>query len=128
MSAKIQGLHLCDDLIFTSRVTGTATALGLGVQSVRTLPTLLDRAAQLAPVCVILDLHFSGMDLPTLVEQLRQHGVARIVGYGSHVEVETLRAARLAGCDPVWPRSKFVDELAQALPVWLQPQCEGRSG
>ena len=44
-----------------------------------------------------------------------------MVGYGSHVEAATLRAARAAGCDPVWPRSKFVEELPRALPGWLAP-------
>ena len=43
----------------------------------------------------------------------------RLVAYGSHVDAEALRAARAAGCDPVLPRSKFVDDLPAALPGWL---------
>jgi hypothetical protein len=42
-----------------------------------------------------------------------------VVAYGSHVDTERLRAARSAGCDPVLPRSKFVEELPKALPQWL---------
>ena len=45
---------------------------------------------------------------------------SRVVGYGSHVDAATLHAARVAGCDPVLPRSKFVEELPGALPGWLE--------
>jgi hypothetical protein len=47
-----------------------------------------------------------------------------VLAYGSHVDTDTLRAARAAGCDPVWPRSKFIEELATALPGWFgqEPQ------
>ena len=43
----------------------------------------------------------------------------RVVAYGSHVETETLRKAREAGCDPVLPRSKFVEELPAKLREWI---------
>jgi hypothetical protein len=41
------------------------------------------------------------------------------VAYGSHVDTESLRAARAAGCDRVLPRSKFIEELPSALPDWF---------
>jgi hypothetical protein len=43
----------------------------------------------------------------------------RIVAYGSHVDTAGLRKAREAGCDLVWPRSKFVAELPGALQAWF---------
>ena len=121
MADLIQGLLLCDDLIFTSKVTGTAKALGLAVQTARTPAALVEMARRTPPVCVIVDLHNPGLDLPGLMTELRAAcpEMPRVVGYGSHVEAETLRAAREAGCDPVWPRSKFVEELATALPAWM---------
>ena len=45
-----------------------------------------------------------------------------IIGYGSHVDTATLKAARDAGCDVVLPRSKFVEELAHLL------QSQGERG
>ena len=45
----------------------------------------------------------------------------RVVAYGSHVEAETLRAARTASCDRVLPRSRFVEELNGAIGEWLTP-------
>jgi CheY-like chemotaxis protein len=121
MTPTAHGLLLCDDLIFTSKVTGTAKALGLAVTAARTPEALVGLARKAPPACVILDLHHPRLDLPALLAQLREAcpAMPRVVGYGSHVEVETLKAAREAGCDPVWPRSKFVEALPEALPAWL---------
>jgi CheY-like chemotaxis protein len=119
------GLLLCDDLIFTSRITGTAKALGLSVGAARDVAGLLRMAKQAPPTCVLLDLHFPGLDLGTLLAELRVIGPLRVVGYGSHVDAATLHAARVAGCDPVLPRSKFVEELPSALAGWLSPLAGG---
>lgn len=115
------GLLLCDDLLFTSRIGGEARALGLTVKPARSLAQLLELARQEPPSCVLVDLGFSGLVLPELFRQLAETCTPfpRVVAYGSHVDTEGLRAARSAGCDPVLPRSKFVEELPHALPQWL---------
>ncbi len=117
------GFLLCDDLIFTSRITGTAWALGLDVRTCRTVEALVKLADEVAPTCVVLDLHHPGLDLPALLAELRDRcgEMPRVVAYGSHVEAATLRAARAAGCDLVLPRSAFVERLPAELPAWLDP-------
>jgi len=75
---------------------------------------------QEVPGCVIVDLSNPGLDIGALIASMRQlSAVPRVVGFGSHVDVATLKAAREAGCDPVWPRSKFAEELEEALPEWV---------
>jgi CheY-like chemotaxis protein len=120
MSAP-HGLLLCDDLLFSSRITGTARDLGLDVRVARSPEELLVLARQAPPGGVLLDLHHAGLDLPELLGRLREACpvMPRVVGYGSHVDAATLRSARAAGCDPVLPRSKFVEDLPTALPTWL---------
>ena len=113
------GLLLCDDLIFTSRITGTAKALGLVVRNARDVASLSRMARQEPPTGVLLDLQHPQLDLVALLAELRSIGPMRVVGYGSHVDAATLHAARVAGCDPVLPRSRFVEELPTALPGWL---------
>src|SRR5438105_1411352 len=115
---QVDGLLLSDDLIFTSRITGVARDLGFNVLPARSADALLGLARQHAPRCVILDLANPGLDLVELIGQLRG-SIPRLVAYGSHVDTESLRAARAAGCDPVLPRSKFVEELPVALPQWF---------
>src|SRR5262249_35053941 len=110
-----QGLLLSDDLIFTSRIVGTGRDLGLSVAAARTL-TDLQRQLDLAlPVCAILDLNHPDLTTFEIVPLLKSRGV-RVVGYGSHVAADVLHAARQAGCDVVWPRSKFAAELAASMP------------
>jgi CheY-like chemotaxis protein len=115
------GLLLCDDLIFTSRITGTARDLGLTVKAASSSQKLRDLAMAQSPACVILDLGNPGLVIEDLVTALREEcrPMPRVVAYGSHVDTATLRRAREAGCDPVLPRSKFVEELPQALRQWM---------
>ncbi|MHB1426921.1 MAG: hypothetical protein ACYC3I_27515 [Gemmataceae bacterium] len=119
-------LLLCDDLMFASRITGAARALGLTVKSARSLEQFLDLARREAPSCVLLDLSFPQLAVPELFRLLAESCPAppRVVAYGSHVDAERLREARLAGCDPVLPRSKFVEELPRELPKWLGGETE----
>jgi DNA-binding NarL/FixJ family response regulator len=110
------GLLLCDDLLFTSRIAGTAAALGLTLRVAKTIGELEGILQQSAPACVILDLHTPGLDIDKLAKATPR---PFLVGYGSHVDAATLKKARDAGCDVVWPRSKFMEELATALPTWF---------
>ncbi|MSQ93409.1 MAG: hypothetical protein EXR98_02510 [Gemmataceae bacterium] len=116
------GLLLCDDLIFTSRIVGEATAQGLTLRPVKTLRDLVHFLVQSPPSCVIVDLNLDGVLVAEIV--LTAAGLEpkpNLVGYGSHVDAATLKKARDAGFDVVWPRSKFVEELATALPHWFRP-------
>jgi DNA-binding NarL/FixJ family response regulator len=108
-------------LIFTSRIVGTAKALGLSVQSARTAASLVELARRSPPHGVLVDLHNPGLDLPALLRDLAEACASRprVVAYGSHVEAATLQAARTAGCDLVLPRSRFVEELPLSLAEWL---------
>ena len=121
MTAEPHGLMLCDDLLFTSKVTGTARAIGVVVTAVRNVERLIALAATEPPSCVILDLHNTTLDLPTLMSSLREKcpTMPRVIAFGSHVDVDLLAAARQAGCDRVMPRSQFVKLLETELKEWL---------
>ncbi len=112
---------LCDDLIFVSRVAGTATALGLKLRSTKSARELLIFCEQSPPGCVIIDLNAPDLDIDRVAHELADlKPRPTLVGYGSHVDTATLKKAREAGLDVVWPRSKFVEELESALPGWAQ--------
>jgi ActR/RegA family two-component response regulator len=115
------GLMLSDDLIFASRVTATARAHGLSVEQVRDPDELLSRAAAAPPDCVVVDLQVAAEELQRIVGRLVTL-LPRpcIVAFGSHVAVESLHAAREAGCDVVLTRSEFADRLERDLPQWLR--------
>ena len=110
-------LVFCDDLIFSSKITATARAKGIEATVVRTQETLLAKLTDHPMGCVVVDLHNGTLDWVTLFPALGA-GRPRFVGFGSHVDVATLKAARDAGCDLVMPRSQFVKRLEDDLPTW----------
>ena len=118
----MNGLLLSDDLIFISRITGIAKHLGYQVSSVRNMSQLVERSRENKPACILIDLANPGLDLGKLISQLQEtlSPMPRLVAYGSHVDASGLRAARELGCDPVLPRSRFVEDLPVELPGWFQ--------
>jgi CheY-like chemotaxis protein len=110
---------LCDDLIFSSKVSATGRAHGIDVAVARSAVSLLKKA-EAKPACVILDLHAEGLDISSVVNELKKDAAPRIIGFGSHVDAALLKAAREAGCDLVMPRSQFHKLLESDLPVWVQ--------
>ena len=117
------GLLLADDLLFTSRITGTARALNLTIKSARSVDALKAFSTQEQPACIILDLANPGLVIGELIDWLKQNctPMPRVVAYGSHVDAATLRAARAAGCHEVMPRSQFAELLPSQLAEWLKP-------
>jgi CheY-like chemotaxis protein len=115
------GLLLSDDLLFTSRILGTARALGLTLQSARTGEALLALARERRPACVLVDLGSSGLVIADWMRRLCEAcaPMTYVVAYGAHVDTAGLRAAREAGCNLVLPRGKFVEELPRELAGWM---------
>lgn len=115
------GYLLSDDLIFTSRIAGTARALGFEVKTAQTPDQLRNLLAAQEPRCLLLDLHNPGLAIADLITSMPEPRPF-VVGYGSHVDAAKLNTARAAGCDLVLPRSKFVADLEQSLPGWFGPR------
>jgi len=116
---------LSDDLMFTSRVTGTARDLGYSAAVARNGKALIDGTIKDSPRCVIIDLANPGLELAALIETLNKlHQRPIIVAYGSHVDASALQAARDAGCDLVMPRSKFASDLSTSMADWINGKSE----
>jgi DNA-binding NarL/FixJ family response regulator len=113
-------VHLSDDLLFSSRVAATARAKGLPATTIQRASDLPPRIQVSETRLVLVDLSFPGLRLGDLMRTLHggDDGRPFVVAYGSHVDTETLQAARDAGCDVVLPRSKFVADLEDSLANW----------
>lgn len=107
------GLLLSRDLIFTSKVTGTARALGHRVMVAGNSALAASMIEQWRPKVVFVDLAAGDLvSPPALVAYQKAAGPATpFVAFGSHVDTQALADAKAAGCDPVLPRSKFSAEL-----------------
>jgi CheY-like chemotaxis protein len=117
-------LLLCDDMLFASRIEATARSLEIPLRTCRHAHTALDLAKKDPPNCVLIDLANPGLAIADFVADLGQRSAPApfVAAFGSHVDTDSLREARAAGCDVVWPRSKFAEDLERALPAWAMGQ------
>ncbi len=95
------------DLMFSSRIEANAAGTGWRVD-VAPDPAAATRALATAAALVLVDLHTPGIDIAHIVAAA---GEAPVIAFGRHTDAAALRAARLAGCAKVLPRSDFVVEL-----------------
>lgn len=106
------GLLLSRDLIFTSKITGTARALGRQVLTAGTRDQAASMIEQWRPRAVFVDLAAGDLVAPVHLAAYRHLAPdAMFIAFGSHVDRDGFEAAASAGCDLVMPRSRFVNEL-----------------
>jgi DNA-binding NarL/FixJ family response regulator len=106
------GLLLSRDLIFTSKVTGTASALGHQVIAAGNVALVSAMLAKWSPVVVFVDLASGDLVSPASIAKYREIAPSTpFLAFGSHVDTQALAEASAAGCDPVMPRSRFSNEL-----------------
>jgi hypothetical protein len=101
-------LLLCRDLMFVSKVTATARALGVAVQVIRDVAPLPQQGGRL-----LVDLNQPGAVEAASAWKTATAG--QVVGFVSHIDTETIDKARSAGLDQVLPRSRFTATLEQIL-------------
>lgn len=109
------GLLVCDDLFFTSKVTGTAEALGLKVVEAGSMTAAKERIAAGGIRFAIVDLSLPGLRAADLVAALPADDRPPVLAFDSHVNTARMQAARDAGCDEVLPRSRLSAELPDLL-------------
>lgn len=119
------GVLVSRDLIFTTKITGTAHALGFRFAVAGNSALAIKTIAEARPRVVFVDLAAGELGKPEaiLAYQAAAGPETPIVAFGSHVDTESLDAARGAGCREVLPRSKFSTEL----PELIRKYC-GMSG
>lgn len=112
----VDGILLSRDLIFTTKITGTASAIGHRLVVVGRSDQLDQAMADGPPRAILIDLAAGDLVTPAALASLRARvPAARLVAFGSHVDTASLDAAREAGCDEVMPRSKFVADFPTLL-------------
>ncbi|MFN8441024.1 MAG: DUF309 domain-containing protein [Caldilineaceae bacterium] len=101
------------DLFFSMRLTDVIQAQGGHALLVETPAQFVKAAEEYSPVLALVDLVTPG-DWAGAIMQCKQQPRGQLLpiyAFGSHVDVETLRAARKAGADHAWARSKMMEEL-----------------
>ncbi len=110
------------DLFWAARIEAACRAAGGRVVCVADCAALMDAAAR-RPALILIDLAVAAGCLE-VVRHLRAMPALRetpIIAFGSHVDTAALQAARQAGCDHAWARSRLAAGLPGLLASVLQP-------
>lgn len=105
-------LAVVPDLFFATKIAAVAKAAGVGLAFVP-LAGAHELCAAAPPDLLLLDLH-AGPGVADLVRGLKADAATAAVpllGFHSHVDVETRNVALAAGLDRALPRSAFVTRL-----------------
>ena len=124
-------LCIVDDLLFSVKISTAAKALRVDVQFERSADTVIARVREKQPALVIFDLNSVRLRPLDAIAALKAdpalRGVATL-GFVSHVQTETIAAARKAGIDEVLARSAFSEQLGAILTRSAPQQQPGRQG
>lgn len=111
-------LAAVDDLMFSSRISTAAKAVGAPIRFTRSVQSVLDAARETTPKLVIIDLNATRLQPLEIVAALKSDPTLSAIptlGFVSHVDTPTIEAARRAGVDRVLARSAFVEQLPEML-------------
>ena len=107
-------LALVDDLMFRSKIRSTAAQVGVDVMFMASRDAALAAMKHASPTLLIVDLnsrHLDPIEAVTAVKQDNALGHVKVVGFVSHVDANTIAAAKAAAIDEVLARSAFVARL-----------------
>ncbi|MFT5523820.1 MAG: DNA-binding NarL/FixJ family response regulator [Pirellulaceae bacterium] len=108
-------LLVSNDLMFTSQISGGATARGLTFHACGVVK-LTEYCEKHEPALVLFDLTARGLEIEAAVGEVKRLlPTARTIGYGPHVDEQLLQSAVDAGCTHVMVRGQFVANLDQIL-------------
>ena len=111
-------LAAVEDLLFRSKISETASSLGIEAAFPRNPRRLLEALRESPPDLLVLDLNSARFEPLTLLRTIKSDEAAEdvyTVGFLSHVQKDLAVAAREAGCDRVIARSAFNKDLPRIL-------------
>ena len=107
---------IVSDMIFATRITGTAEKVGAKCKVVNDRNVLQDALESRKPRIVLVDMNCDGISPEEAIRTVKSHCPnVRVVAFFSHMQTELKERARAAGADDAWPRSAFVQRLAELL-------------
>ncbi len=108
---------LVPDLMFGTRIEDVAKHLGYPVEFVKSEEDVAAVIARVSPSLVVV-----ALDAPRSMEAIEagKRAGASVLAFGSHKNVELMRAAKAAGCDQVVARSQMAADLPNLLKKYAE--------
>lgn len=107
-------LALVPELLTNIRVESGVQRLGGFLQVVETPEAFIQELGYSPPEIAIVDLALDWVNLDELVQACERVRVP-LLAFGPHVDTGLLQRARKAGADFVYPRSRFLTDVAGTL-------------
>jgi len=107
-----------EDLIFSIKISTAAKHLGVETYFERFRDNVLPTVRDKQPSLVIFDLNSGRLGPLAAIAAMKADPALRTIrtlGFVSHVDSDTIAAARAAGIDQVLARSAFSDSLGEIL-------------
>ena len=125
-------LAAVEDLLFKSKISETASTLGIEASFPRNPERLREVLRESPPDLLVLDLNSARFEPLALLRSVKSDPATRrvsTVGFLSHVQKDLAVAAREAGCDRVIARSAFTKDLQTGKWLeWLSPAPDRHRG
>jgi CheY-like chemotaxis protein len=120
MSKKV--IIAANNMIFTSKIMTVLDSMEAeGIKAIRS-DEIFNKAQELKPNLIIIDLNLNGIEAPALINKLRSYGATRnipIVCYSPNVLKDQMKAAKTAGATEVFPNSKMSSRMSQILGKYI---------
>ncbi|MFQ6009133.1 MAG: hypothetical protein ACE5K8_09315 [Candidatus Zixiibacteriota bacterium] len=111
-----------NNMVFTSKIMTVLDAMEAeGIKAIRS-DDIFNKAQQLKPNLIIIDLNLNGIEAPALINKLRSYGATSkipIVCYSPNVLKDLMKAAQTAGATEVIPNSKMNSRMSQILGTYI---------
>jgi DNA-binding NarL/FixJ family response regulator len=112
----MKALALVRDLFFRAKIDAVAAAVGVEVEYASSLDAVAARISATHPSVIFTDLSDATFPALDTLKQIRAAApAARAIGFASHVDLKSLKAARAAGYDQTLSRSEFTAQLPDLL-------------
>ena len=117
------------DLFFAVRIGDVSRASGAQAVFVADSHALAE-AITTWPALVLIDLSAAAgwHEVVRHAKTQPENRAVPIIAFGSHVDTAALQAARAAGCDHAWARSRFMAELPALVQAAVQPPVRPVAG
>ena len=112
----MKALALVRDLFFRAKIDAVASVVGAEVEYASSLDAVAARISATHPSIIFTDLSDATFPALETLKQIRAAApAARVIGFASHVDLKSLKAARAAGYDLTLSRSEFTSQLPALL-------------
>jgi CheY-like chemotaxis protein len=111
-------LVVADDLLFRSKISSAAKAVGVAVKAATTADAAVARAKEYRPSLVLIDLDGGATEPFEVLRRMAgdpELSGMRTLGFVSHVHADLVQRARLLGIGSVMARGAFAAGLVDIL-------------